>query len=151
MGIPDSILLKKGQLTNEEWAVIREHPNYARKMLKDIEFLRPAIDIPYCHHEKWDGSGYPRRLAGEAIPLAARIFAVADVFDALSSKRPYKEPMGFASVMAILDQDTGSHFDPAVMAVFRPMAQAVFERLANSSEDDARLLLADRVRRHFYV
>jgi HD-GYP domain-containing protein (c-di-GMP phosphodiesterase class II) len=102
-----------------------------------------------AHHEKWDGSGYPRKLAGEATPLAARIFAVADVFDALCSKRPYKEPMGFDAAMAILEKDTGSHFDPAVMAVFRKIAAEIFDRLANSTENDARQLLEDRVRQHF--
>ncbi|MEN6585154.1 MAG: HD domain-containing phosphohydrolase, partial [Sulfuricella sp.] len=112
-------------------------------------WLDGANAVVAAHHEKWDGSGYPHKVSGEAIPLAARIFAVADVFDALCSKRPYKEPMGFEAAMAILEKDTGSHFDPSVMAVFRTMALEIFNRLASTSESDARQLLEDRVRQHF--
>ncbi|HEY6896171.1 MAG TPA: HD domain-containing phosphohydrolase [Rhodocyclaceae bacterium] len=151
IGIPDNILLKPGKLDDGEFAVMRTHVQQGEEIVTGMGWLDGANAVVAGHHEKWDGSGYPRRLAGEAIPLAARIFAVADVFDALSSKRPYKEPMEFSAVMAILDQDSGSHFDPAVMAVFRPMAQDVFARLSNSSEEQARRLLEERVRRHFYV
>ena len=108
-----------------------------------------ANAIVAAHHEKWDGTGYPRGLEGEAIPQAARIFAVADVFDALCSKRPYKAPMDFNSVMDILEKDTGTHFDPSVMAVFRAMAKEIFVKLEGSNEHDARQLLEERVRRHF--
>ena len=90
MGIPDSVLLKPGPLTEEEWKIMRKHPVYANELLSPIAYLRPALDIPYCHHEKWDGTGYPRGLKGEQIPLAARIFAVVDVWDALRSDRPYR-------------------------------------------------------------
>ena len=92
MGIPDSILLKPETLTEEEWAIMRKHPQYAYEMLSMIDYLRPALDIPYCHHERWDGKGYPRGLKGEEIPLAARIFSVVDVWDALTSNRPYRKP-----------------------------------------------------------
>jgi HD-GYP domain-containing protein (c-di-GMP phosphodiesterase class II) len=102
-----------------------------------------------AHHEKWNGGGYPRGLAGETIPLAARIFAVADVFDALCSKRPYKEPMGFDAAMSILEKDTGSHFDPDVMVAFQSIAGKTFERLSNTNEDEARTLMEERVRVHF--
>ena len=88
MAIPDSILLKPGPLTDDEWEIMRRHPVYAYELLSPIAFLHPALDIPYCHHEKWDGTGYPRGLKGEQIPLAARIFAVVDVWDALRSDRP---------------------------------------------------------------
>ena len=91
MAIPDGILLKPGELTDEEREVVKKHPVYAYNMLKEIEFLHPAIDIPYCHHEKWDGTGYPRGLKGEEIPFAARIFPVVDVWDALISNRPYRK------------------------------------------------------------
>ncbi len=91
MGIPDSILHKPGQLTDDEWEVMRKHPQYAFDMLAPIVYLRNSLDIPYCHHEKWDGTGYPRRLKGETIPLAARIFSIVDVFDALTSDRPYRK------------------------------------------------------------
>ena len=92
MGVPDNILLKPEPLTEEEWIIMRKHPQYAYDLLKPIAFLGSALDIPYCHHEKWDGTGYPRGLRGEEIPLAARLFAVVDVWDALTSDRPYRPP-----------------------------------------------------------
>jgi len=149
IGIPDAILLKPGRLDDAEFATMRTHVAQGEEIVTGMGWLDGANAVVAAHHEKWSGAGYPRQLAGENIPLPARIFAVADVFDALCSKRPYKEPMGFDAAMAILEKDTGSHFDPAVMAVFRPMAAAVFDRLANSSEADARRLLEDRVRQHF--
>src|SRR5208337_687918 len=90
MGIPDSILFKPGPLTAKEWEIMRRHPGIAYELLLPIPYLRPALDIPYCHHEKWNGMGYPRGLKGEEIPLAARIFAVVDIWDALRSDRPYR-------------------------------------------------------------
>jgi PAS domain S-box-containing protein/putative nucleotidyltransferase with HDIG domain len=118
MGVPDSILHKPGALTEEEWEVMRKHPVYAFELLAPIEFLRPAIDIPYCHHEKWDGSGYPRGLRAEQIPLAARIFAVVDVWDALISDRPYRKAWKKAQALEYIRQQTGRHFDPQVVEVF---------------------------------
>lgn len=149
IGIPDAILLKPGRLDEAEFVTMRTHVAQGEEIVTGMGWLDGANAVVAAHHEKWSGAGYPRQLAGEDIPLPARIFAVADVFDALCSKRPYKEPMGFDAAMAILEKDTGSHFDPAVMAVFRPMARATFERLADSSEAEARQLLEDRVRRHF--
>jgi len=149
IGIPDAILLKPGKLDDAEFVVMRTHVAQGEQIVTGMGWLDGANEVVAAHHEKWDGSGYPRALAGEAIPLAARIFAVADVFDALCSKRPYKGPMGFDAAMAILEKDTGSHFDPAVMAVFGTMAAAIFKRLENSSESDARALLEERVRQHF--
>jgi len=90
MGVPDKILLKEGALTAEEWVIMRQHPVFAHELLLPIDYLRPSLDIPYGHHEKWDGTGYPRGLKGEEIPLIARIFAVVDVWDALTSDRPYR-------------------------------------------------------------
>lgn len=121
MGIPDSILLKPGSLHDEEWAVMRRHPEYAYSMLSPIEFLRPALDIPYCHHEKWDGSGYPRGLRGDEIPLSARIFAVVDVWDALSFDRPYRKAWPREQVFAHLEEGAGQHFDPMVVGAFLKM------------------------------
>jgi putative nucleotidyltransferase with HDIG domain len=118
MGAPDSILLKPGTLTDEEWEVMRKHPDYAVQMLSPIAFLRPALDIPYCHHEKWDGTGYPRGLKGEEIPLAARLFAIVDVWDALSSDRPYRAGWPPERVLAHLASLSGTHFDPAVVKAF---------------------------------
>ena len=149
IGIPDAILLKPGKLDDAELITMRTHVEQGETIVTGMGWLDGANAVVAAHHEKWDGSGYPRRLKGESIPLAARIFAVADVFDALCSKRPYKEPMEFATVMAILEEDTDSHFDPSVMAVFRPLAPEIFNRLAKSSESDARQLLEERVRRHF--
>ena len=118
MGVPDNILLKPGSLTDEEWIVMRKHPAYAHDMLAPIAYLRPALDIPYCHHEKWDGSGYPRELKDEQIPLAARLFAVVDVWDALRSDRPYRAKWPEAKVRDYLREQTGKHFDPTVVEVF---------------------------------
>ena len=118
MAIPDSILLKPGELTEEERALVRKHPVYAYEMLYPIEFLRPAIDIPYCHHEKWDGTGYPRGLKGEEIPFAARIFPVLDVWDALVSNRPYRKALPQDEVRRYIKADSGKHFDPRVVEAF---------------------------------
>jgi putative nucleotidyltransferase with HDIG domain len=118
MGIPDSILLKPGPLTAEEWAIMRKHPDYAYNLLKPITFLNPALDIPYSHHEKWDGTGYPRGLKGTEIPLAARLFAIVDVWDALSSDRPYRAAWEPARVHAYLRDQSGKHFDPSIVEAF---------------------------------
>ena len=149
IAIPDAILLKPGKLDEAEFAIMRTHVEQGEQIVTGMGWLDGANAVVAAHHEKWDGSGYPRRLIGEAIPHAARIFAVADVFDALCSKRPYKAPMGFDSVMAILERDTGSHFDPMVMSVFRSMSQEMFKRLEKCTENDARRLLEERVRKHF--
>ncbi len=118
MGIPDGILLKPGPLTDAEWVIMRKHPEYAHEMLSPIAYLRRALDIPYCHHEKWDGTGYPRGLRGEAIPLAARIFAAVDVWDALLSDRPYRAAWPEEKVRDYLRSLAGSYFDPKVAAAF---------------------------------
>lgn len=151
IGIPDAILLKHGALDAKELALMHFHVQQGEEIVAGMGWLEGANAVVASHHEKWDGSGYPRGLAGGKIPLEARIFAVADVFDALCSARPYKEPMDFEAVMAVLEKDTGSHFDPAVMEVFRPMARGIFDRLANSAEDDVRQLLEDRIRHHFQI
>lgn len=121
MGIPDAILLKKGELTDAERAIIRQHPIYAYDMLKPIKFLEPAIDIPHYHHEKWDGSGYPCGLKGMAIPFAARVFAVVDVWDALISDRPYRKALAADKVFDHIQADSGKHFDPHVVRAFLQM------------------------------
>ena len=118
MGVPDSILLKPGALTEEEWVVMKMHPTFARQMLERIQYLKPALDIPYCHHEKWDGSGYPRGLSGKQIPLPARIFAVVDVWDALGSDRPYRPAWPRSEVIKYIKAGAGSHFDPEVVELF---------------------------------
>ncbi|MBI5877276.1 MAG: GAF domain-containing protein [Chloroflexi bacterium] len=118
MGVPDSILLKPGPLSESEWALMRRHPVYAHEMLAPIDYLQPALDIPYCHHEKWDGTGYPRGIRGDQIPMPARIFAVADVWDALRSDRPYRRAWPEAKVLAHIRAQTGQHFDPRVVEAF---------------------------------
>jgi len=121
IAIPDSILLKPAGLTDDERELIRQHPIYAYNMINPIEFLRPAIDIPHCHHERWDGTGYPRRLKGEEIPFAARIFAVIDVWDALTSNRPYRKGLPVDEVKQRIQDDSGRHFDPQVVQAFMKM------------------------------
>lgn len=149
IGIPDAILLKPGKLDDVEMATMRTHVDLGKDIVVGAGWLDGAQDVVACHHEKFNGSGYPAQLSGQNIPLSARIFAVADVFDALCSKRPYKEPMSFEASMAILAKDTGSHFDPAVMAVFKPMARSIYDQLAQCDEEAARQLLQERVRHHF--
>jgi putative nucleotidyltransferase with HDIG domain/PAS domain S-box-containing protein len=118
MGVPDGILLKPGALTADEWVIMRQHPAFAYELLYPIHYLRPALDIPYCHHEKWDGSGYPRGLKGEQIPRSARIFAVVDVWDALRSDRPYRPAWPVEKVRLHIREQSGQHFDPVVVEAF---------------------------------
>lgn len=149
IGIADAILLKPGKLDADEFSIMQTHVQLGEDIVGGIGWLDGAQAVVASHHEKWNGSGYPHQLLGQEIPLAARIFAVADVFDALCSKRPYKEPFGYDAVHAILEKDTGSHFDPDVMAAFRPISREVFERLAGCDEEQCRRLLEERVRQHF--
>src|SRR5579859_3247249 len=121
MGIPDAILLKPGPLTDEEWTIMRQHPLFAHQLLEPIQFLRPALDIPFSHHEKWDGSGYPQGLAGEKIPLAARVFAVVDIWDALRSDRTYRPAWPVAQVLDYIRQQSGKGLDPRVVQAFLEM------------------------------
>lgn len=118
MAVPDSILLNTGQLTSDERELMEKHPQHAKDLLDGIAFLKPALEIPYCHHERWDGSGYPRGLKGEAIPLGARIFAVADVWDALISDRRYHAAWEAEKVCEHIVKGSGSHFDPEVVRHF---------------------------------
>jgi PAS domain S-box-containing protein len=118
MGIPDHILYKPDKLTDAEWKVMRTHPQLAFDMLVPIAYLRPALDIPYCHHERWDGTGYPRQLKGKEIPLAARIFAVVDSWDALRSDRPYRKGWTDAQVRAYIQEQAGKAFDPEIVKIF---------------------------------
>jgi HD-GYP domain-containing protein (c-di-GMP phosphodiesterase class II) len=118
MGVPSNILLKPGPLTEDEWASVRQHPEHAFTLLAPIAYLRPALDVAYSHHEHWDGAGYPRRLRGEAIPLAARLFAVVDVWDALTSDRPYRPAWPREQALEYLRAQAGTQFDPRVVEVF---------------------------------
>lgn len=115
MGVPDKILLKPGPLTDEEWVLMKKHTTFAYELVSPIRFLSRAIDIPYCHHEKWDGSGYPRGLKGDEIPLSARIFAIVDVWDALRSDRPYRAAWSVEKTLDHLKSLSGTHFEPAIL------------------------------------
>ncbi|HEY1308634.1 MAG TPA: HD domain-containing phosphohydrolase [Vicinamibacterales bacterium] len=121
MAIPDAILQKRGPLTTEERAIMEKHAEYAGELLGPIEFLRPALDVPLSHHEWWDGTGYPRGLKGDEIPLLARIFAVADVYDAITSERPYAPAEPHEAAMAFITKHSGSQFDPAVVAALESL------------------------------
>lgn len=121
MGVPDSILHKPASLTDDEWVIMRQHPQHAYNMIQPIEYLHPALDIPYCHHEKWDGGGYPQGLKGEEIPLSARIFAIIDVWDALTSDRPYRLAWDKEKALEYIHEQKGMHFDPQVVELFSKM------------------------------
>jgi putative two-component system response regulator len=118
IGIPDSILHKPDSLTPEEWVIMRKHPQFAYDMLSPIEYLHPALDIPYSHHEKWDGTGYPRGLKAEEIPMSARLFSIADVWDAVTSDRPYRPAWTEEQARTYIHEQSGKHFDPQVVELF---------------------------------
>ncbi len=118
LGVPDEILLKPGKLTDAEWSIMRQHPQHAYRWMKDIPFLKEAVVVPYSHHERWDGSGYPQGLKGEEIPLAARMFAVIDVWDAITSDRPYRKAFTREEAADHIKAGSGTHFDPNVVDVF---------------------------------
>lgn len=118
MGVPDSVLLKEGELTDEEWVMMRQHPLLAHDMLAPIAYLNDALDIPYCHHEKWDGTGYPQGLKGDRIPLVARIFAIVDVWDALTNNRTYRKKWTKQKARQYIKEQSGRHFDPQIVDVF---------------------------------
>src|SRR5215218_8934199 len=130
MVVPDEILRKVGPLTEREWHIMKQHPTWGYDMLAEVGFLQPAVlDIIYCHHERWDGQGYPRGIAGESIPLAARIFAVVDTYDAITSDRPYRRARGHQTAVAELQRVAGQQFDPQVVEVFRNLPEVEMRRL----------------------
>ena len=133
IGIPDAILLKPGPLTPEEWIMMRTHPELGRRLIERIPFLRGAVPIVYHHHEKWDGTGYPLGLRHEAIPLGARIFAVADALDAMLFDRPYSKAISYDAARKEIQRCAGAHFDPAVVQTFLSIPQAVFEEIQRRS------------------
>jgi ribonuclease P protein subunit RPR2 len=129
VAIPDAILFKPDTLTEEERALMRQHPVIGAQIVRGIEFLGPAVDVVRSHHERWDGRGYPDGLAGERIPLAARVFAVADALDALSTERPYRPASSFSAAREIITNQAGSQFDPRVVEAFNSIPDATFERI----------------------
>lgn len=118
IGVSDAILLKRENLTEKEWNIMRQHADYAYHLLSRIEYLKPALDIPWCHHERWDGSGYPRGIAGESIPLSARLFAIVDAFDALIYDRPYHKGIPVEDALQEIERSAGTHFDPLLVSQF---------------------------------
>jgi len=133
IGIPDAILLKPGTLTPDEWKVMRTHPEIGKRLIEKIPFLHGAIPVVWCHHEKWDGAGYPRGLAGEAIPLNARIFSVVDAFDAMTFDRPYSKAIPFEAAIAEIKRCAGAHFDPRVVESFLRVPQHLLEEIRRTS------------------
>jgi ribonuclease P protein subunit RPR2 len=129
VAIPDAILFKPGPLTEKERALMAQHPLIGAEIVRGIEFLREAVKVVRSHHERWDGNGYPDRLAAEQIPVAARVFAVADVLDALTTKRPYRQASPFADARAMILVDSGTHFDPRVIEAFQAIPDARFEAI----------------------
>lgn len=151
IGIPDGILLKPGKLDEAEFRIMKTHVELGEDIIRHSQFLQSARDVVACHHEKFDGSGYPRGQIGKAIPLVARIFAVADVFDALTSKRPYKEPMSFDEAMRILNEGAGKHFDPQVLQTFSRIALDEYSALQSASEDWLRSKLEKQLSRYYGI
>jgi HD-GYP domain-containing protein (c-di-GMP phosphodiesterase class II) len=136
MAIPDAILLKPGPLTDEEWEIMRQHPSLAYQMLSGVSYLKPALDIPYGHHEKWDGTGYPRGLAAENIPLTARIFAVVDVWQALTSDRVYRKAWPEENAIKYIQDHSGTHFDPRVVDGFMSLIHSYRQSPSNTKKSD---------------
>jgi len=129
IGIPDSILLKPGPLSPDEWKVMRTHPEVGRRFVEHIPFLAGAVPIVYCHHERWDGNGYPEGLTGEDIPLGARIFAVADALDAMTFDRPYSRAVSLEAAREEIGRCAGTHFDSAIVSAFMAIALHALEEL----------------------
>jgi HD-GYP domain-containing protein (c-di-GMP phosphodiesterase class II) len=135
IGIPDAILLKPGPLTPEEWAIMRRHPEIGKRLIENIPFLKGAVPVVYCHHERWDGTGYPQGLREDAIPLGARIFAVVDAFDAMTFDRPYSRAIPFDAAKVEIKRCATSHFDPAVVESFLRVSDAVLDDIRRKSAE----------------
>jgi HD-GYP domain-containing protein (c-di-GMP phosphodiesterase class II) len=149
IGIKDAILLKPGRLDETEFTEMKKHVQHGLEIVQQSEWLRDATDVVGGHHEKFDGSGYLQGLRGEAIPINARIFALVDVFDALTSRRPYKEPMSYEEAMAILEKGRGSHFDPRLLDLFSGIARPLFDEFGNRDDERPREVLRAFTDRYF--
>lgn len=150
IAIPDAILLKPSGLTEEEWMIMKSHVFHGEQLVQNIGWLNIARDVVAGHHEKWDGSGYPRQLSGQNIPMSARIFMVADVFDALCSKRPYKKAFTYEESMEIIHKGANSHFDPHIVAVFSIISREIYDVLFNSTEHDIEKIFKEKIHQFFY-
>lgn len=151
IAISDTILLKPAKLTVDEFEIMKTHVRHGGEIISSYPWLADAHDVVYSHHEKFDGNGYPQEIAGESIPLVARIFAIIDVFDALTSRRPYKEPIPFDQVMEIMSEDAGSHFDPQVFAVFAAGVKEIHDMISQLSEDQLAETLSAIMQDYFMV
>lgn len=151
IAISDSILLKPGKLSESEMEIMKSHVNEGVRMIEGIPWLEDAKPIIESHHEKWDGSGYPNRLSGETIPLNARIFAIADVFDALCAKRPYKEPFSFEKALSIIVEGKGLHFDPTLVEHFHRIAKRLYETICMADEETCRSLMSAKIEQYFFI
>ena len=149
LGIRDAILLKPGRLDPAEFGEMKRHVDHGLDIIARSSWLKDAVSVVGHHHEKWDGSGYGSGLKGDQIPLAARIFAVADVFDALTSRRPYKEPLPVEEALAILEQGRGAHFDPGVLDLFAPLARPLHQRHAGEEGAGPRAEVGALLERYF--
>jgi HD-GYP domain-containing protein (c-di-GMP phosphodiesterase class II) len=150
IGIPDAILLKPGKLDAQEFAVMQQHVELGGQIAGDAGFLLSAREVIESHHEKWDGSGYPKKLVGEAIPLAARIFCIADVYDALRAQRPYKEPFSRDKALDIMREEKGRHFDPALLAIFERIVDEIETHAIGATEPEAMELMRRTANRYFF-
>jgi len=148
---PDNILLKPGKLTPEEMVIMREHVNHGEDIVRNLGWFADSVNVVSSHHEKWDGTGYPRKISGENIPIEARIFTVADVFDALCSKRPYKDAIVLSETMDYMRSQSGSHFDPSIILLFENLAPFMYEKTHGISEDEAKKLLEPMIIKYFSV
>ncbi len=149
IGIPDNILLKPGRLDEPEFNVMKTHVNHGIDIVERSSWLRDSVDVIKFHHEKYSGGGYPENIRGGQIPVTARIFAITDVFDALTSARPYKKPLSFEESMEILDQGRGTHFDPVLLDAFGAIARSLYEKYAGHEGDELRQELVSLVEKYF--
>ena len=135
IAVTDNILLKPSELSEDEWEEMRKHPQEGYRLLQRIDFLKPSAEIVYAHHEHYDGTGYPRRLKGKQIPLGARLFTVADVYDAVTSERPYHAPMSYNEAIGVIRGKSGTHFDPAVVEIFENIPPVDLEEIRKQYAD----------------
>lgn len=150
IAIADKILLKPGKLTGEEFDIMKTHVQHGEDIIKEAEWLKDGRDIVAFHHEKYDGTGYMKGLSGENIPLNARIFAIADVFDALTSERPYKKPYSYETAIQILKDGKGTHFDPQLIGEFLKISKKLYMKVAKSGDDKAQELVSQLLNKYFY-
>jgi len=149
IGIPDATLLKRGALSEDEYRLMKSHPIRGAHIIEGVIWLEDAYDLVLHHHEWWDGCGYPQRLGGEQINKTARIFAIADVFDALTSVRPYKEAYSYEKTMAIMEDRSGTHFQPCLFEHFRTISQSLLDRYGSNSMDELEKGIIQLLRRYF--